>query len=700
MYVIGIDVGGTFTDCALIDLKKSRIFTDKASTTPKKLRDGVFNSLANLATQMKEPLERILSEAVFIGHGTTVGTNALITRSGSSVGLITTKGFEDTIYIQRGVGKIAGLTEDEIKHRTIVRQPQPLVPKNLIVGVPERIDCFGNVIFPLQDEDIKEAINYLLSNGAESVAVCLLWSFVNTIHEEKIRHVLQNVAPDIPVSVSSELAPKLRENSRSNTVIINAYIDKVCKQYLKEVTSELKGFGFRHNMATMQVFGGVTDSELIDSISTINSGPVGGVMGAKYLGKALGFDSIITTDMGGTSFDVSVIHDGKELIAREYFGAPGVIARFETLVPRVDIKTIGAGGGTIAWVDKSTNTIKVGPNSAGADPGPVFYDKGGTEPTVSDVDMILGYLNEDFFFGGRMKVNKEKAHQAIQEKIAAPLGMEVVDACIGVFDIVNNMMSDSIRGYLVEKGYDPTDFMIFAFGGAGPVHASSYAEIIGVKKCVIPLMAPAFSAFGIAVSDIIHKKSISMIMPEPFDAETINDSFLDLEKKILKEMDREGIEAVNVSLRRSIDVKYSGQIHELTVSVPTKKWNRETVTNEIKSIFMENYEGVYGKGAAYTRGGAEIVAFNVDAIGELHKPRLKKGKKANPNPERAVKSFRDVYFKMFRRYVNTPIYDLEKVQYGNVIEGPAILESPQTTVVIPPDQKGLVDGFRNVIIEF
>ncbi len=703
VYSIAIDVGGTFTDAIAIRGQspsiREGIFHSKASTTRQNLVEGVLDSLRALAAEVDLSINDLLSQATFIGHGTTVGTNALITRRGAKVGLVTTHGFEDTIHIQRAVGKIAGLTEMERKRRVSLRQPKPLVPKKLIKGVVERIDCFGNVLIPIQESSVRIALKELLDLEVESIAVCLLWSFLNDTHEKKVKEIIEEMMPDVPLSLSSELIPKLRENARSNTVVINAYIDRICKEYHRSINSQLKRFGFKHNMASMQVYGGVTDCNIVDSISTIDSGPVGGVMGAKYLGELMNIKNIITTDMGGTSFDVSAIHDGSEIMAQEYFGAPGVLARFETLIPRVDIRTLGAGGGTIAWIDEITRTIKVGPMSAGSDPGPVFYDKGGKAPTVSDVDLYLGYLNPEFFFGGRIKVNKEKADNVIYESLAMPLGISPLDASAGVFDIINNMMADAVRGFIAEKGFNPAEFALFAFGGAGPVHAASYGELAGVRKTIILRLAPTFSAFGIGVSDLLHRKSTSMLLLEPFDADRVSTTFSILEQKALEEMEHEGLSTEDIGITYSVDMKYSGQIHELTIPLQRDKKIYKDLTENLKQNFIQRYELIYGKGAAYTRGGIEVVALNVEVIGRLPKPAFYAEKRCQEDASAAIKGRRPAFFRKVNGFVDTPIYNIESIRFGNRIQGPGIIESSETTIVILPHQEGFVDEYRNIIIE-
>lgn len=702
-FTIAIDVGGTFTDAIAIKGNSNSIdqavFHSKASTTHNNLIDGFLNSLNSLSKTIGITTEELLKNTSFVGHGTTVGTNALITRQGSKVGLITTKGFEDTIHIQRAVGKIAGLTEIERKKRVSLRQPEPLVSKKFIRGVVERIDCFGKVVVPLEEDSVKSAVIELFNEGVESIAVCLLWSFINDVHEQNVKKIIERLDPKIPISISSDLIPKIRENARSNTVVINAYIDKICKDYHKTIDRKLKDLGFRHNMASMQVYGGVADCSIIDSISTIDSGPVGGVMGAKYLSKILDVKNIITTDMGGTSFDVSAIHEGGELMAQEYFGAPGVLARFETLIPRVDIRTLGAGGGTIAWVDSVTDTIKVGPMSAGSEPGPIFYDKGGELPTVSDIDLFLGYLNPDYFFGGNIKVNKAKTEKAIYEKLAKPLGISPIEAASGVFDIVNNMMGDAVRGFIAEKGFNPNEFVIFAYGGAGPLHASSYGELAGVRRTIILNLAPTFSAFGIGVSDLLHRKSSSILMLEPFLEDKLRGVFTDLETKALDDMKGEGLAANELEITYSLDMKYSGQIHEITIPCKRDSGSYKAFNEEIKRDFIEKYELVYGKGSAYTYGGVEIVGINVDILGQLPKPSFAPDKSFSEDASGAIKGKRKAFFGKANGFIDTPVYDSDRVKFGNRIRGPAILEGSETTILILPDQEGLVDKFKNIVIE-
>jgi N-methylhydantoinase A len=388
MFNVGVDVGGTFTDTVAID-NNGNLFIGKAPTTPRRIAEGVIDSLRDVARNAGLELPQLLSKTSFLGHGTTVGTNALVTRGGARVGLLITAGFEDTPFIQRAIGRIAGLSDEEMRHQISLRQPVPLVARDCIVGVLERVDSTGKVIVPLSEAEAERAIRELIDQGVEAIAICLLWSFLDPSHELMLASTVRRLAPHIQLSVSCELTPRIRENARCNTVVIDAFIRGKVHDYLRDLREQLAKQGFRQSLASMQCFGGVTDSRHASPISTIDSGPVGGVMGSKRLAELLGEKNVITTDVGGTTFDVAVISDGEEKIAREYFGAAGVIERFEVLTPRVDILSIGAGGGTIAWFDKTSSSIKFGPKSAGSEPGPVFYGTGGSQVTLADAWLTL-----------------------------------------------------------------------------------------------------------------------------------------------------------------------------------------------------------------------------------------------------------------------------------------------------------------------
>jgi N-methylhydantoinase A len=693
VYSIGVDIGGTFTDAVALS-DSGMVFVGKADTTPKKLTEGVVNALTEAAGQIGISLEQLLQQTVFFSHGTTVGTNALITRKGANVGLIVTKGFEDTPYIQRAVGRLAGLSEAEIKNQVVLRQPTFLIPKRLVKGVTERIDCFGQVAVPLDEQEAEAAVKTLIAAGVESIAICLLWSFANNSHEQSIKRLIEKMYPETMVTASSDLIPKIRENARLNSTVINCYVGGSVNRYLIELKQRLESLGLSARMNVMQVFGGLADIDRVHPIFTIDSGPVGGVIGAKYMAKSMNLQNLVTTDVGGTSFDVSVIYDGELQMASEYFGATGVLDRYEVLIPRVDIKCIGAGGGSIARFDPVSRTIKLGPDSAGADPGPIFYDSGGIEPTLADAWLTLGLLNPDNFLGGRRKVNKEKAASAIESKLARPLGMSVYEAADAVVELANNSMADIIRERLAEKGYGVEDFSILAFGGAGWLHATSYGRLLGVNRIIFVRNASVFSALGIALSDIVYTYSRSVMMVEPFEKDALLEVVQDIRGKLKEELGSYGDFVSNVAYSYNLDMKYRGQIHELGISIGDQDLAGDDVNQMLRDRFSQRYEDVYGKGSGYKKGGIEIVAINGTAVGEVIRPSFLAGDTSFESYALTTKTYRSVY--LDNHLQELPIFDSKMLKPGARITGPAIIEYPITTGLILQGQTAEVDRLLNI----
>ena len=463
--MIGIDTGGTFTDCVVLN-EDGQFTFGKAPTTPSDFSSGTIDSLRVVASGLNMTLEELLKDTILFSYGTTVATNTIINRSGAKTGLITTRGFEDTILIMRAIGRIAGLSEEEIMYMARTYKPDPLVPKPLIKGVRERVDYKGKVVIPLNINEVERVVDELVQRGVEAIAVVLMWSQANPIHERAVGTLISHRYPEIYLSLSSDLVPLIGEYERTATTVINAYLGPVIHQYLSSLGEKLKSYGLRVPSLVMQSYGGSLPAEgtVKRPVGLLSSGPVAGVIGSRYLAELLGYQNIITTDVGGTSFDVGLIYNGViEMEKRP------TISQYSLLIPMVDVKSIGAAGGSMARVEPATGLLKVGPKSAGADPGPVCYDKGGTEPTTTDADLILGYLNPDYFLGGRIPLKKEKAYEAIKTKIADPLGMDVIDAAAGVYAITNSQMSDLIRSISVGRGYDPRTCVLFSYGGAGPL---------------------------------------------------------------------------------------------------------------------------------------------------------------------------------------------------------------------------------------
>lgn len=629
-----------------------------------------------------------------ISHGTTLGTNAVINREMGKVGLLITKGHEDVPLIMRAGARTDGLSEAQIRHQAVCRKPAPLVPRPLIKGVIERVDCFSEIVTPLDKKQARSCIDELIEEGVEAIAISLLWSFANSKHEKELKEMIENAYPQIYIAASYEIAPQIREYARTMTVIIDAAIGTLMKSYIDSLNHEFMKRGLKKHISIMHAYGGVTSSSTARPVSTIESGPVGGVIGGKYLAEQLGYKDVITSDVGGTSFDVSVLKDGEWSFAKE-----PVMMRFRVAIPIIKITCIGAGGGTICQIDQATGRLKVGPESAGSNPGPVCYGLGGEDPTVTDADLILGYLNPDYFFEGRMKLDKEKAFKALKEKIADPLGMDVVEASSGIYDIINSYMADNLRQSVIEKGYDPRDFVLFAYGGNGPMHVGSFASELGIKKAFIPPQASVFSAFGIASSDVTHMYKRSELFPMPVKPEVVNQIFADMEKRALEDMEREGFDEEKVILKREVDLRYARQVHEVGVLVKGGELNSDDIENIIAE-WEKNYEAIYGKGSAFKEAGVQLVSFRITAVAFTVKPVLKRDEKmASSDPKKAFKGLRKAFFAGENNFIETPIYDFTRLSYGNMLEGPAIVEAPTTTVIILPQQLVKMDEYHNIVFE-
>ncbi len=697
MLNVGVDVGGTFTDTVAID-ESGNLFVGKAPTTPDRIVDGVIASLEDLARNAKNDLRGLLAAAQFIGHGTTVGTNALVMRRGARTGLLITAGFEDTPFIQRAVGRLSGLSEEEIRQQVSLRQPVPLVERKCIAGVVERIDMNGRVLIPLLLDEAERAVRALLTQGVDAIAVCLLWSFLNPVHETMLAEMIERLAPGLPVSLSSQLAPKMRENARCNTVVIDAFVGGTVKNYLSELQQRLAAEGFRRSVASMQCFGGVTEARYTSPVHTIGSGPVGGVMGSKYLAKLIGEKNVVTTDVGGTTFDVSVICQGEEIMAREFFGAAGVMARFEVLAPRVDIQSIGAGGGTTAWFDSASKSIKFGPDSAGSKPGPIFYGQGGTRITLADAWLTLGYLDPERFLGGRLKVDVDAAKRAIEIQLAKPLGMSVAEAALAVVELANNHMSDAIKVYLGAHGLDVKDFVMFAFGGGGPMHASAYGELAGVKRTYLVANAEVFSALGVALADTKHKQQATLLAREPFDLHRIVGAFGELEKRLFEQFEREGTPGSSVRMRYFLDLRYRGQIHELSVEIPDPQWVILQSMAGIRASFQQHYRATYGGASvSATQSSIELVGVGVDGIAEHAKPSLRREDAGIGAVQ--PRSHRQACFNAYLGYQQVPVYADADLSPHQEIHGPAFVQNDYRTMLILPRQIGRVDDFGNLVVD-
>ena len=692
-YNLGVDIGGTFTDCVVVD-EAGELTVGKSLSTPDNFALGVLNAVRNAAEHLgMTGEEALLHTAKLFFHGCTVGDNTLLTRSGARTGLITTKGFADSIYMMRG-RMTEGLTEAETAHFYALTKPDPLVPRRLIGEVKERVDYKGAVVVPLDLDEAAAVVDRLVAEGVTAVAVSLLWSIANDGHERALEELIQSRHPDLFVSLSSEVAPYLGEYERTITTIFNAYIGPTISSYLSNLRESLADKGLHNAPLIMQAYGGVLDSDACvrRGVGLVESGPAAGVVGGQYFCDKIDEPNILVTDMGGTTFKVGLVRDGR--IEKNY--SP-VILRHAVLATKIWVESIGAGGGSIGWVDEEKGLMKVGPQGAGAKPGPASYGLGGTEPTVSDVDLVLGYLNPDYFLGGRMQLDREAAERAIREKVADPLGMSLTEAASGLYRITNAQMADLIRRATVERGHDPRNFVLFVEGGAGPVHCGRYAAELGIREVVVPMTSSVHGGLGLLASDVVFEYGKAERLVYPPDPEVVNATFAGLLDKARADLEKMGFAGEEIAVIRSLDMRYRFQCHELNAELPlgTAELGMEDF-QWLDQAFDELYETSYGPGSGYREAGKEIITFRLRAVGKIQHPNIKRYEPGAADPGGAFKGKRDAYFEQERDFLPADIYDFERLKPGMEIRGAAIIESPVTTIVVGPGDAAAMDEYRNI----
>jgi len=695
--LVGVDIGGTFTDCVALD-RGGRITATKSPSTPENFAEGMLAAMRLAAGRLGLSFERFCHDVAVLTHGTTVGTNTLLQRKGARVGLITTRGHEDAIHIMRGSRGVTSRDIRKVVHFPESRKPVPIVPKRFIEGVSERVDCFGEVVVPLNETEVEDAIRRLVLQDVEAIGVCFLWSFKEPRHELRVKEMIRDLAPHLFISCSVDIAPRWGEYERMTATVLNAYIGPVMAKYLGNLDRKLKASGYAQPLQITQCAGGSisVDKAMESPLLTLDSGPVSGVTGSAFLGRLMGCPNIITTDMGGTSFDVGIVFDGQPA-----YSFVSNVAQYEYFLPRVDIQAIGSGGGSLARVDADSRTLNVGPESAGAEPGPACYGKGGTTATVTDADVVLGTINPENFLGGRMRLDREKAIAAVQ-RVAAPLKLSLMEAASGIARIAEFKMADIIRKMTVEKGFDPRDFVLFAFGGAGPAHAGVFAYELGVQRVVIPQkeIASTWCAFGAASADILHVYEQVDIQASPFDAARINRTLEALERKANAQLDRDRIAKPRRRFRFSLDMRHRGQINEVEVLLAGKRLHG-AFAEGLSRRFYTRYEQLYGRGSSYAEARLEIVTLRLRATAATRPPKLTAARKRSAMPgARALLEKRNIYWADLKKAVTSPIYDGALLMPGNRMRGPAVIETTDTTVVVHPGRSLAVDALGNFEIVF
>lgn len=697
MFVAGVDIGGTFTDCALID-DAGAVTTAKVPSTPDDFSRGFFDSLSQGAAVVGRTLEALLADTVLIAHGTTVATNVMAQRRGATVGLLTTMGHRDVLAIMRAYGRVAGLPPDELLHYSVANKPVPIVRRELIEEVYERVDCKGEVVLNLDEEHVQAAVERLLAAGVESIAVSFLWSFRNPRHELRVKEMISQIAGDLPVTIGSDLVQRSGEYERTMAVAVNSYVAPASRRYLETIADRAKDLGYQRTVLIMECSGGVSPVQRASEapVRLIGSGPAGGLVGAQAFGAQMGAKDIITTDMGGTTFDVALVVDGEPVRT-----TTTIVDQCEYFVPTLDIRSIGAGGGSIAWYDPGSGTVKVGPHSAGADPGPICYGRGATAPTVTDADVALGYLNPDYFLGGRVRLDKAAALAAF-ENLGREIGATALEVAAGVTQIVDFRMADLIRKMTIERGYDPRSMVVFAYGGGGPLHAGVYARELGAAQIVVPLgpIAAVFSALGVASSDLLYIYEHSGTMFAPWDQDEITARFEALEDRARMECGEAGFDGPRLELERVADIRYRLQVHNVEVPIGGGRVT-EAIVEQLERDFEARYEALFGRGTGYKGAGIEIATLRVRAIGRTVQPTIATQPAGDRRAagEDSRKPSREIWWHELGGLRESAIFDGSKLRPGHVVEGPAVIELPHTTVLVRPEQLAYIDPLQSIVID-
>lgn len=694
-YVIGIDTGGTFTDGFLAD-DHGRVASAKSPSTPPDFSQGFLHVVDDLALELGISTASLLAKTKYIVHGTTSTLNAVVTGDVAKVGFLTTRGHGDSISIMNLEGRYAGLGTDEIQNMSRTNKPAPLVPRGRVVEIDERIDYKGAVIVPLDERGVRDGVRKLLEIDVEAIAVSFLWSFRNPTHEQRVREIIQEESPGLYVALSSEVSPRIREYARSATTIINTQVGPVLRNYLDPLEAQLRERGFGGSFLVMQGSGGCVQASdaPAHAVSTLGSVLTGGVVGCLHLATALGHKNVVSTDIGGTTFLVGLVVDSKPATT-----TTTVLHQHQINTTMVDVHTIGAGGGAIAWIDAGGN-LRVGPRSAGARPGPACYGEGGTEPTVTDADVVLGIINPDNFLGGRKKLYKELAAEAIRVHVAEPLGLSVDEGAAAIYAIQNAQTADLVRRVVVNSGYDPRDFVVYSFGGAGPVHCVNYSADLGVSEVVVPLgsTAAVFSAYGLAASDIVLTAESSQPDNFPLAADRINGAFKQLEQELTRRIGDQKLNFSSVRFEREADLRYTMQLAEVATPVSPGELDDEAI-RQVGQQFETLYERLYGKGTGFADAGLQVITYRVRAIGCLPtRPTLPE--LAHPRTQPEPISTRQVFLDVRKRWQQASVYDYRSLSTGAVVHGPAVVEATTTTVAVPEGCSGEVDRLGNLILRF
>jgi len=681
-YRIGIDVGGTFTDFILVRRDGSLVL-DKSPTTPADQSTGVMNGLGQLAEREERALPDFLADVDTIVHGTTTADNTMITQSGAVTGLLTTEGHRDEIELRRGF-------KEDIWDPA-QSPPFAICPRRRRIGIRERLDFTGDVVTALDEAAVRAGIARLKKQGVESLAVVFLFAFVNPAHEKRVAEIVAEEWPEVTLSLSHEVMPSAPEFERTSTTLVNAYVAPKIRRYVGQLAARLEQSGFGGRLLLMQSNGGIMTPDYVArrAIAVLGSGPTGGVMGACHVAKAVGVESFVAGDMGGTSYDVCLVRGGKAEVRSGWNWQH----RYLIGLPMVDVESIGAGGGSIASVE--AGALKVGPQSAGSEPGPICYGRGGRQPTVTDANLVLGYLDPDSFCGGAFPLRRDGVDEAILAAVGKPLGLSLARAAHGIFRVVNASMANAIRRVSAKRGVDPRELVLVAYGGNGPIHAPMQAEELGIGEILVPRAAPAFSALGLLLTDPLLDELRSYIVPsKQIEVTRLNALLDDMEKKAATALTAKG--SSRVTIHRFAQLCYPGQTFEMAVPLAAKNGR---VTAKHVAATIDRFHAMHEELHTYASRSEEPIlrGLRIQAVGATRKPVVPKAPRARGRASAARKGSRRAYFE--GRFGTVPVYDGSLLHCGHEIKGPAIVEETFTTVVVHPGHRAEIDALGNYRIE-
>lgn len=671
---LAVDVGGTFTDVTLFDPADGRLLSGKAPTTPRDRALGVLDAIQVALDNAGESPARV-AEVV---HGSTTGTNALIERTGARVGLLTTAGFRDVLEIGRIMRPDAGLYDFSVD------LPLPLVPRHLRLEARERLDAQGKVLVPLDERSVVEAAEAFAREGVQAVAVCFLFSFLDPSHEEAAGQILARHLPGVPVSLSCRICPEIREYERSSTTVMDAYLSPVMSAYLDSLQARLREALGEARLSVIQANGGSTSVAAARRrpVTTVNSGPAGGVVAAAFYGRRHGRDRLVSVDMGGTSFDIGLVENGECAVTTE-----GSFQGLPVRIPIIDLHIIGAGGGSIAWRDPG-GALQVGPQSAGAEPGPACYGRGGTQPTVTDANLVLGRLSADYFNGGRMRLDAEAARRAVGA-LAAELGMSVEDTALGIVRVVNANMVKGIAAVTILRGIDVRDFSLLSFGGAGGVHAVDLARTLSMREAIVPPLPGTFSAVGLLVTDTRHDYVVALggVRASEADPAALESAYLGMERQARADLAQEGFDDARTSFVRTADLKVAGQTYELSLPLP----DAGPVTAAGLDALLDAFARLYRERYAFFFAGEpiEIVNLRLAGFGRNQPVELPVAGGGGTDAADARKEVRRVFFES-AGFAETGIYERSRLRPGMVVTGPALIEEQTSSTLVPPGSQAQV----------